>query len=301
MTNVSFSFVSAGELNRYLKQLEDLEKEFYYPLDRNQSFQIDHGRKYSSFFERMGKSMIVILRVGDSVIGIMAIIFKTIRIGTRSVRAIYLADLKIKSLYRGRNLSSKVFFRTFLWSLRLREFWKSPFYYFVSMEGGKGDVLKTASQFSLLQIFKRIAQFSIFFVDPHKIALIRETDIEEKITGPILDLSPPTTEILFDVPFISLCGEKDLIINNQSAPLRVVHLGSTSVFGRSYLCFLQDAGMKASGQYESLCFCLDTRRKNLIQYLESFQIIPIGTANVYGFSWNGIGKNGLCQIGTFQI
>ena len=301
MKDVTFSFVSVDELGRYQRQLEELEKEFYYPLDKSQFFQIYHGKKYSSFFERIGKSKFVILQADDTVIGIMAVIFKTIRLGTRSVNAIYFADLKIKSSYRGRNLSSKTFLWTFLQLLGLRDFWKSHFYYFVSMEGERGDVLKTAGRLSLMQIFQRLAQFSVFFADPRKAALINEADIEEEITGSILDLSPATTEILFDTPFISLCGEKDLIINNQSTPLRLAHLRSISALGRAYLRFLRDAGMEASRQYESLCFCLDTRRKNLIQYLESFQITPIGTANVYGFSWNGIGKDKLCQIGTFQI
>src|SRR5689334_11536829 len=87
-------------LGEWADGLRSLEREIEYPLDADR-FTIDHGDDYAAFFSKIGEAHFLVALDGDVVAGTIAGVFKNVHIGTRYVRSIYVADLKVRRSYRG--------------------------------------------------------------------------------------------------------------------------------------------------------------------------------------------------------
>lgn len=75
----------------------------WYPLG-NDEFQIDHGKNYFRFFERIGELHYLAICQGSKVVGCCGFI-------RRSNGVWYLCDLKIAEKLRGRNLPTRLFLK----------------------------------------------------------------------------------------------------------------------------------------------------------------------------------------------
>jgi hypothetical protein len=299
-----FLWVPGNELEKYQKGLAELEGEFVYPLHGNQTFCISHGPCYSEFFERMGKSFFVLAEERGAIVGVLAVVFKVIQASGQAVKAAYLSDLKIREGYRGGVLSSKMYLWAALRGLRMRGCWNTPFYYFIGMKGEQGDVACSAKGLSLLKFFIPLGQLSIYFADPERAKNLGKAGLQEEMPdSAMLDLSPNRAgDSESGSPIVSLAGVKDLIFTDKRFPAKVAHLKNAGLTGAAYVDFLRGAGKAADGAYDYLCFCLDSRREALTEYLRSQDIAPVGSAGVYGFSRVGLIKQAFaCRVGTYQI
>jgi GNAT superfamily N-acetyltransferase len=183
---------------RYQSELAALEKSASYPLGQD-SFQLDHGRDYFAFFERLGALHYYAAVEDGAVIGVGAGIIRRV-----PQKTWYLCDLKIHPDYRGRNIPLKILGRAFLPGyLRCRRG------YAISMNPANGRPNRIAKMFSR---FKR-APFSIadelmiFSLESIEIRGLRKT--VEKHRGPLR--------------FLSLKGKKDLIMKSTAQPMSLLH------------------------------------------------------------------------------
>ncbi|MBI3632563.1 MAG: hypothetical protein HY225_03885 [Candidatus Vogelbacteria bacterium] len=298
-TMITFSLLPSNKLVVYQQSLEDLEKEFSYPLSGGRSFKISHGSDYKAFFDQMGEAQFILAHDGNDLVAVMTATYKDIMIGGEVRKALYLADLKVRSSHRGKILGLRMYWRSFLYGLMRKEFWRSDLIYFVTMQGERGDFASHSPKFSPVSLFSSLAEFSIFFADPLRVASITELSVAERVDkSSVLGLSPVTAMALT----VDLKGKKDLLVDGEILPMRLTHLNSLDLWGQDYLKLLVDTGRKISSSHAQLCFAVDKRRGDLLKHLAINGIKPSGSALIHGLSLNrSIRNSTFCTVGTFQI
>lgn len=84
--------------------LERFEQHFTYPLGDHARFRISHGHRYLPFFSAMGEATVLVAEHGGEVLGTLACIRRTLKIGESDGGAVtthYLCDLKVEPRARG--------------------------------------------------------------------------------------------------------------------------------------------------------------------------------------------------------
>lgn len=95
---------SLSENHKLFKEFEK-RTQSWYPLG-NDSFQLDHGKNYYSFFKRMGKPHFIVVKVQGKIIASCCFIDRE--------GVWYICDLKVDKAYRGMNLPTKIFWKAII-------------------------------------------------------------------------------------------------------------------------------------------------------------------------------------------
>lgn len=82
--------------------LEQFEAAFRYPLGPAQSFVIEHGRDYVTFFQAMGEAHVFVAERAGAVLGTLTAVIRPVRLPGGDIQpAAYLCDLKVTETARG--------------------------------------------------------------------------------------------------------------------------------------------------------------------------------------------------------
>ena len=163
-----FKIVDKKGLSPYVAGLRKLERDISYPIaDGADSFVIDHGIDYHPFFSEMGnKARFLVVLDGMEVVGSAVGVWKPSQILGKSYVGLYFADLKLLPQYRGRNISSKIFWYGIARWPFVKDYQGWSFAFFAAMHGKKGDVKRSFSRFHLGQMTHPVASLKVFFVPP---------------------------------------------------------------------------------------------------------------------------------------
>lgn len=96
--------VPAERLGPYVQGLRELEAAIEYPAGER-VFTIDHGSDYQAFFSGMGEAHFALALEGSVVVGNVVGVLKRVRLGKRSLEALYVCDLKVGQDQRGRGVA----------------------------------------------------------------------------------------------------------------------------------------------------------------------------------------------------
>lgn len=215
LTPVTIIQLGVFEKSLLSKQLHDLEKTITYPLG-DDTFQIDHGADYFSFFKRMGEVQSYGIIDDGKLVAVGMGILRTVSFqkDEKARRAWYLCDLKVAPTHRGRHLPLRILRKAFL-----RCYIRCGRGYAVSMNTPqnekKGDnrIVKLLARFPWAP--SRLGGIlNIYSCETEE--MNRWQSIIEKHRGPI--------------SYLNLIGQKDLILKstNRSLPLMHVQFGQNS-------------------------------------------------------------------------
>jgi hypothetical protein len=301
-SHLRIDLMDVDEVNQLRDELNAFESQFHYPLEPGVQFQIDHGTRYSAFFEQMGDPLFLVVRENQDVIGMIVVVRKDVRIGEDTFSALYLADLKVHPSHQGHRLVPTMY-------RYLRDELAPSFpqlhqdiAYFVAMQGDRGDVMDLTLSGSPLRHFREIGSLMIYFVSPEKLAHLPERpgSSETDRTGETLFLTPPDKENRQDPQLVDLSGTKDLILDTTGRPLDVVHLPVSDAGGDELWSVLRQCGHQAEPSYSYCCFSLDRQRSAMIEQLAEQGIQSGSRAKVYALSFD-LPEYQHISIGTFEI
>ena len=185
----------------------DLEKIASYPLG-DDAFSIDHGTDYFAFFERLGELRYMALMDGERVAAVGAGVLRSVpvRAGEAPSRVWYLCDVKVHPDFRGRHLP--------LTMLAKGDFplnyARAPRGYGISMNPGDGSpnrIVRLVRHFRWAP-FEAGPELGIYAVDATAVA----------------DLTPLLEQFRGHLGFLSLAGEKDLVLRSTGAPMPLIHV-----------------------------------------------------------------------------
>jgi hypothetical protein len=192
-------------MGEYSRGIQDLESIASYPLG-DDSFKIDHGQNYFSYFERMGEVHTCVADDGHCVVATGTGVLRSWpagAMGDKEFRAWYLCDLKVHPEYRGRHLPLAMLRRSFL---RRYLMCRRGFGVSMNPKNKPNPVLRLLERFKWAR-FKAGPQLRIYSLTYDEILKIEP--LLRRHRGP--------------VSFLSLKGTKDLILQSTNEPLELLH------------------------------------------------------------------------------
>ncbi len=195
LTRKNWTSYSAG-----LQELESIA-EYPYGLD---TFRINHGQSYFSFFERLGEALFHVALDGDKIVGCAAGILRRVSYTQGSTTSWYLCDLKVHPDYRNQRIPARLFQkRLFLNYLRCQKV------YAVSMNPKEkpNRVVEITKRFPFFSI-ARAAELNIYGLDYDQINF----------------MSNQLNQMIGSISYLSLSEKKDLIMKSTGAPMKVLHI-----------------------------------------------------------------------------
>ena len=189
MSNINFEIVTAEQLMRYPKPLEEIEASITYPIDNgNDYFTINHGNNYAAFFANMGTARFLITKSNTQAIGIMAGVWKNTLYNNKAVTSLYLADKKLKPEFRGQNITVRMINHA-LWAyLKSSQYKGWHFIYFAAMVGKKGDVTNSFSKLHLGNLSGLLSKLTIYFISAADLLQVQSDYRENAPTNHVLNL-----------------------------------------------------------------------------------------------------------------
>ncbi len=103
--NLKIKCLKSSQLESYGPKILTIEKGVKYPMG-NDFFEIDHGKNYFAFFQRLGEMYYYVIQEDNEVGAVACGIIRKLAHKKSTVKAWYLCDLKIKKEWRGRNLTT---------------------------------------------------------------------------------------------------------------------------------------------------------------------------------------------------
>ena len=171
MSGVRFVLTDPGSLAPYVPELRRLEQSIRYPIsDGADHFFIDHGPEYHPFFSGLGEAHFLLALRGDRVIGSIAGVARSVTVGQREFRALYLCDLKVAAEERGRGLSRRLIQVGLGHVFRHRDLRRTRFFYGAAMRGDQGDVMRTAQGVHPFKMGSLSARLKLYFASPEALA-----------------------------------------------------------------------------------------------------------------------------------
>lgn len=215
-----------AERQRYSKELQEMEKEFKYPLGQTE-FTILHGNNstqdYFAFFEQMGKPSFFVFEHKGKIVGCFCAILRTVR----DQKVWYFCDYKIKKEYRGKNLYVKLVLK-----YMFQNYFKSNKMFAISMSPAMNNWLFNAHK----------PFFNLFYVRPKKLYLHSFT---------YGDYTRDKAKLMH-YKLVTNSNKKDIIINNQKQNiLHLVHGENTYGFTTidHYVDFPEDTPVMLLNEY----------------------------------------------------
>lgn len=185
----------------------EFEKQFTYPLNESQLFRISHGGSddYFKFFERLGDVHIVDIRLKDELVGIGAVVLRSIA----GVKFWYLCDFKITKKHRKKGILALLFAKKFLTFRKITD----KFIFFNMSKKEKNGLI---AHFNKITSYARIAGLDLNASSGDLYFYQFSADCEEKLNL--------VSEVLLNGNFgiSSTYLEKDILIDEKL--LRLSHL-----------------------------------------------------------------------------
>ncbi len=191
---------SREKLNSKLKELEG---SIEYPYGGD-SFHIDHGSSYFSFFERLGTIEFNLALDGQRVVACACGIKRSIPRGQSHKKAWYLCDLKVHHDFRKRKIPRKLFTKNLL-----RHFFSCPRGYTISMNPSEGQN----------RVIKLIESFPFFPLKFSETLYLFEVSMDE-----VKSIEEEVNAVLGEpVRFLSLKGVKDIVLKSTQEAIPLFH------------------------------------------------------------------------------
>ena len=189
--------------NREFKKLER-KLSHWYPLgSSDDSFRIDHGSNYFSFFKRLGSVKVAGIYNNNKLVGDFIGVLRDIPLGgSKNMSTWYLCDLKLLPEHRGNRLSLDLFMIGRKYLARCRSF------YGISMNSGDkpNHILRLARRIPLLKM-KSILLY------------IYSLNYDQMCSA-----SPYLKRGRGRISFLSLRSKKDLILKSSKATMPLLHV-----------------------------------------------------------------------------
>jgi len=250
--------VTEENATRLLPGIVALEQNTTYPFGED-SFAINHGKDYFKFFERLGDLIYYVMEHDDQVVAVAGAILRDVPfVGTKNKRGWYICDLKVRPDFRGQHLPLK-----FLGKTWLQNYLRCPRGYAISMNSSAKQanrIAKLMARFRWLR-FRLAAQLQIYALDYDQV--IEQRALLERHLGP--------------VSFLSLRGQKDLVLQSTGKPLPLLHLQHGP-------CGVQGAKNPQSGFTHMFCL---TESDSLIGKLAEQNIHPHADASLIAHGMSG--------------
>lgn len=184
-------------------RLQELENVAEYPYG-DDFFKLNHGENYFAFFERLGNPLFHVALAENRVVACAAGILRTLRVENETIKAWYLCDLKIHPEFQGRQITPKLFTKSFV-----RNYLKCSRGYAISMNPVKGENRIVKLLMRLPQIPVSYAgKLNFYSFDESQAASIQK-DLEAE---------------LGKISYLSLKGKKDLIMKSTNLRLPLFHV-----------------------------------------------------------------------------
>jgi hypothetical protein len=276
-----FKILDKEQIKIYVSQFREIEKYIEYPLeDGENTFTIDHGLDYHTFFSQQGhKSRFIAIKNNDRVIGTLAVVWKTIQIIDKNYTAIYFSDLKLDFKYRKKRIIHKLFWYLLKnWPLK-KDFRGWDFAYYCAMLRDGGSVEKSFSILNPARLASGTAMFNIYMVDPEKIRLLNWEEKSVNKVESFINLSSQRNEFVFWND-----GKKDIISKATKTVMPLGHL-HPQFFINKYSIAHKNAINEISNKDNALaCFAIDNRDKQKIEWLKSNDISTETKCKIFSFS-----------------
>lgn len=281
-----YTILGPEKMGGYQDELADLESSISYPLEGgDDSFTIRHGESYHRFFSDMGESYFMIARSNERICGTIAGVIKKTALGSNHIRALYVADLKLRADIRGKGVPRKMLFQAFRAYISSGRYRGWRFLFFAGMHGERGNVTKSFSGTHLGRLAVKLSVHSIYIVKPERLEF-EEVPSHDLDPERELELSPDK------VGKITLnSGTKDLYRSSDGSKMLLAHIHPDSSKG-----FISDLTRLSKRVREELpghlaCFSVDNNREDIISYLSESGLNTNTLCSVYAFRWPLIGPS----------
>lgn len=292
MSDVRFVLTDPGSLAPYVPELRRLEQSIRYPIsDGADHFFIDHGPEYHPFFSGLGEAHFLLALRGERVIGSIAGVARSVTVGQREFRALYLCDLKVAAEERGRGLSRRLIQVGLGHVLRHRDLRRTRFFYGAAMRGDQGDVMRTAQGVHPFRLGSLSARLKLYFASPEALARLDLSGAPPPPSSPAAVLGPATRGE--EPGLLSTAGRKDLRLVSSGQPWPLIHLPlGPDAWRPSWGAYLQRCGeaIVSRGLPGSACFAIDERLEDHHSWLSSRGITPGAVCTVYSLRL-ALGRN----------
>lgn len=246
----SIQRVAGERFSEFAPRIAALERGIRYPLGADR-FEIRHGQDYFAFFRRLGELEYFVALEGETIVGVLAAVLRTLPSACGTKPVWYLCDLKaFPGAQRG---VARELFAAF--DRMLAETDRPRDTYAVSMNGAGGEN-------RLARVMNR------WFSSPPTIAgkleLYSLPADEMRRVAPLLETHGP-------IRYRSLAGIKDIVLESTGQPMPLLHV--------------QHGALRGDGSSETMdgavhMFCLlETDVRNL--ELRRSRISPSATATLF--------------------
>ncbi|GHG62633.1 hypothetical protein GCM10012319_01450 [Comamonas sp. KCTC 72670] len=285
MKNVRFVMARPDTLGPYVDRLRQLEQGIHYPLaDGADHFFIDHGPAYHPFFSSMGEAYFLLVLRGDTLLGSVTGVARTVARGARTVDALYLCDLKLAKEARGAGLSTRLLLEGLKHLFLIPPLRRTRFLYGAAMRGARGDVMRTARGWNPLRLGRPASRLALYFVPPARLAALDTRGAPPPPTGEGLRLGPSQGRHLEGAGWCSTAGSKDLQRRSTGRPWPLVHLpASPETWTRGWGEYLRTCGAALAGRGDDAlaCFSIDERLEDHVTWLRGEGVAPDSVCTVY--------------------
>ncbi len=186
-------------------RIQTLEGTATYPLGED-SFRIDHGADYFSFFDRLGSDLhYYVVADGDRALAVGAGVVRRVPIGGVTRECWYLCDLKVHPDGRGRRLPLRILSRGFV-----PGYWRCRRGYAVSMDPAGGEPNRIARLLGRFRWARLSAAATLRIYSLDGPAMRRAQPLVERHRGP--------------TGFLSLAGVKEIVLASTGRPMPLLHV-----------------------------------------------------------------------------
>ncbi len=100
----------------FCNKLREFERQFDYPLNAHQRFRIEHSLDYTKFFAAMGEAATIVVERKGSILGVLSATIRTLELERgKSESWLYIGDVKISPIHRGKRVLHLLFAATNTW------------------------------------------------------------------------------------------------------------------------------------------------------------------------------------------
>ena len=278
--NYDFEILAPEKIEKYLDELQSLEKNIEYPLEDGQgNFIIRHGKEYSPFFTQQGyKTRFVAMKINSQLIGTAAGMWKKISLFDKNYNGLYIADLKIMPEHRKNNI-----LKNLLWHLLsrwavIKDYRGWDFCYFCAMLKNGEGVNKSFKGFNPAKLATQSALINIYMVEPNILSALSAKSIPKINPEKSINLSPMRNELV-----LWNDGKKDIISSSKQSIFRFGHLHPTIFTNKNYSNLKKTISI-IKAKNGIACFAIDERRTDLINWLQSNGITTKTKCKIFSFS-----------------
>lgn len=247
--------IGPEEQTAFNDRLRALESHMVYPYGTD-SFQIDHGKDYFAFFNRLGRVFFHAAVVGDSVVACGCGILRIFPSAGVLKRVWYLCDLKVHPNFRHRGIPGRLLRKKLFTNLLL-----CRRAYTISMNpaSGRNKVLDVIERFPWVP-FRQIGTLCFYQLTLEQVQI----------------LLPEINQVVGDeIRFIRLSGVKDIVLNSTNEAMPLFHAQYGPIASPSAM------PAHADGQYMFCC-----SEDSVLHTTLNRHYSPSATASVLGFRIN---------------